>query len=537
MPAIPFHAYRSPVYSRAGVVATSQPSAVLAGVNILQSGGNAADAAIAAAAVLAVTEPVSCGLGGDMFALYRRADTGEILALNGSGRAPAGLSLDYLQARGIGELKPFSALTVTVPGAAAGWCDLHRRLATKPLTELLAPAIAVAEEGFPVAPKTAFAWAFASKYQLATHGQALLIDGRAPAPGEIFRNPDLARTLQLVAENGPDAFYRGPIADTIVAAVRDAGGVLALADLDGHRSTWEQPISTDAFALEVHECPPNGQGLTALLALAILRELAAAGDLGGPGSITRAHLTIEALRLAFADARRYIADPAFADIPVAHLLDPAYARARAALIDRQRATIDPAAGSPDTGSDTVYLAVVDGQGNACSFIQSNYMGVGTGIVPAGTGSPLQNRGHNFVLEPGHKNCLMPGKRPFHTIIPGLITDLDNTALRAAFGVMGGFMQPQGHVQVILAMALDGADPQQALDRPRLCLEQSGVVALEDGVPDSVADGLAERGHRVRRVTGHLRSLFGRGQIIARDPHTGVLCGGSDLRGDGLALGC
>ena len=531
--AIPFHPFRSLVYGAKGMVATSQPAAVLAGIDALRGGGNAADAAVAAAAALAVTEPTSCGLGGDCFALYFDAASRQVTALNGSGRAASGLSLELLRSRGIAELAPTSPHAVTVPGVVAGWCDLARRFGTRPLGDLLAPAVALAEGGFAVAPKTAYHWDAAVETCLRGRGEELLIAGRAPRPGEVFRNPAVAKILTGIAERGAAAFYRGPVAEAIAGAVRASGGVLDAGDLAEHTSTWHEPIVTDFVGHRVNECPPNGQGLTALLALNILSQL---GDLGAPESADRLHLIIEALRLAFADARRYIADSTVADVPVAALLDPAYAARRAALIDRKRATIDPRAGSPVAGSDTVYLSAVDGAGNACSFIQSNYAGFGTGIVPPGTGFTLQNRGLNFSLEPGHRNALAPRKRPYHTIIPGMVTDPDSGELQASFGVMGGFMQPQGHVQVLLAMFVDGLDPQLALDRPRVCLGQEGDVALEAGVADRVAAALAARGHRVRMVTDHGRSLFGRGQIIARDPKSGVLAGGSDLRGDGFALG-
>lgn len=543
-----FHRHRSPVYAAGGMVATSQPAAVLAGVRVLAAGGNAADAAIAAAAALAVTEPTSCGVGGDCFALFYEAASGAITALNGSGRAPAALSLQLLYRQGLGELPPFHAHTVTVPGAVAAWCDLAARHGTMSMRALLAPAMDLAERGFAVAAKTAYFWRAALARQLGPHAGELLIDGRAPAPGEMFRNPGLARVLARIADQGAAGFYQGEIASAMVAAVAGAGGVLSERDLAEHRSTWDQPIATDFAGATIHECPPNGQGLTALLALGILTALGdvVSSPLQGPASspspqaITRMHLVIEALRLAFADARRYIADPAFATIPVAELLSPAYVRSRALLIDRTRATVNPAAGSPLRNSDTVYLAVVDSAGNACSFIQSNYMGFGTGITPRGTGFTLQNRGHGFSLDPGHANALAPGKRPYHTIIPGLATDPAG-GLHTCFGVMGGFMQPQGHVHVLLAMLIDGLDPQAALDRPRLCIGPDGDVAIEQESEDdrhaaAAAAALAAMGHNTRLVGGHGRALFGRGQIISRDARTGVLCGGSDLRGDGCALG-
>ncbi|MGQ9841818.1 MAG: gamma-glutamyltransferase family protein, partial [Anaerolineae bacterium] len=536
MTELPFTSRRSPVYGRRGMVAASQPLAVAAGLEILAAGGNAADAAVATAAALNVTEPTSTGIGGDCFALYFEADTGQVTALNGSGRAPARLTLERLRREGFGEgaagvgahndravgahgraplLPPYHPYTITVPGACAGWCDLVERHGRLPLARILAPAIRLAEKGFPVAPITAYHWVRGAERQLAQApgGLELTIDGRAPRPGELFRNPGLARTLRAVAEGGKDAFYCGPIAEAIAATVQAAGGCLTVEDLAAHQSTWDEPISTAYRSLRIWECPPNGQGLAALLALNILEgyDLAALDPLGPE----RLHLEIEAMRLAFADARWYIADPQFTDVPIIYqLLSKAYAADRRRLINPARATLDQRRGAPVAGSDTVYFCVVDGKGNACSFINSNYMGFGTGIVPAGWGFTLQNRGHNFRLDPAHPNALAPGKRPYHTIIPGMITrdggrpnlsgiealagfsgqperpakastpeirlNADSTRsqstepqstnlLLAPFGVMGGFMQPQGHVQVVLALADDGLDPQAALDRLRFCI--------------------------------------------------------------------
>jgi len=541
MPSEPlaFHSRRSPVYATHGVVATSQPLATAAGLEILMQGGNAADAAVAAAAALNVTEPTSTGLGGDMFALYYDAQTGQVSALNGSGRAPAALTLDVLREQGFeNELPPFHAHTVTVPGACAGWCDLIEMHGSLDMAKVLAPAIRLAEEGFTVAPLTAYYWQRGAEQQLrhAPNGHELMIDGRAPRPGEIFRNPTLARTLRIIAEGGKDAFYRGEIGEKIAAVVQQMGGLMTQEDLAGHTSTWEQPISTVYRGVRIYECPPNGQGITALLALNILSQFDLPAD---PLSAERLHLIIEALRLAFADSRWYVADPAFEQVPVEELLSMAYAGERARLIDPQRATLDQRHGAPVAGSDTVYLSVVDGYGNACSFINSNYMGFGTGIVPEGTGFSLQNRGHNFSLNPEHPNALAPGKRPYHTIIPAMATRETDGSLYASFGVMGGFMQPQGHVQVVLALLNDGLDPQAALDRPRVCIGSGtagGSVSVEAGISPDVVARLAAMGHPVEMVSGYERALFGRGQIITRDPQTGVLCGGSDPRADGCALG-
>jgi gamma-glutamyltranspeptidase / glutathione hydrolase len=537
---LPFTSRRSPVYSRNGIVATSQPLATAAGLEILSKGGNAADAAVAAGAALNVTEPSSTGIGGDMFALYYSADTKQVTALNGSGRAPAALTLDRLKKEGFSTdqaLPPFHVHTVTVPGACAGWFELIDKHGLLPMSEILAPAIRLASEGFPVGPITSYSWQRGAQNQLksAPNGYELTIEGRGPKAGEIFRNANLARTFEIIARDGVSAFYQGQIAEVIVAVIQEAGGCLSLEDLASHTSTWEKPISVTYRGLRVHECPPNGQGITALLALNILEgfDLSALVSL----STERLHLTIEAMRLAFADSRWFVADPKFSNVPMEELLSKEYADERRKLIDPKRTTIDQTHGTPVSSSGTVYLSVVDKFGNACSFINSNYWGFGTGIVPKGFGFTLQNRGHNFSLDPNHPNALEPRKRPYHTIIPAIVTRADGS-LYASYGVMGGFMQPQGHVQVLSALVDDGLDPQSALDRPRFCIdveESGGRVALEEGIPAPVISDLEKMGHSVYSVSGFDRSLFGRGQVILRDPQTGVLCAGSDPRADGCAM--
>ena len=537
---ISFTSRRSPVYGRDGMVATSQTLAVAAGLQVMQSGGNAADAAIATAAALNVTEPTSTGLGGDAFGLYYEAKTRQVFSLNGSGRAPRTLTLERLQKEGLGSSLPADhPYTITVPGAAAAWCDLVERFGRLPLAKVLEPAVNLAERGFPVAPITAYYWQRAAQGILsrAVNGRELTLDGRGPRAGELFRNPGLAKSLSTLAEGGKKAFYEGAIAEAVAAVIQTAGGCLSLEDLAQHTSTWTEPISTTYRGLRIFECPPNGQGLATLLALNLLEGF----DLASlpPLSTARLHLEIEAMRLAFADTRAFVADPAFAPAPLAGLLDKAYAAGRRSLIDPRRANPDVRHGTPPGSSGTVYLTVVDGEGSACSFINSNYMGFGTGIVPPGWGFTLQNRGYNFSLDPSHPNALAPGKRPYHTIIPALATYAEDNALYASFGVMGGFMQPQGHTQVILALVDDGLDPQAALDRPRYCIEpddRGGQVALEEGIAPEVMAALKEMGHPIEAVSGMGRSLFGRGQIIRRDPQTGVLCGGSDPRADGCAMG-
>jgi gamma-glutamyltranspeptidase/glutathione hydrolase len=520
-----------------GMVASSQRAATNVGIGILRAGGNAADAAVAVAAALNVTEPTSTGIGGDCFALYYDAATRALTALNGSGRAPARLTIDLLRDQQITALPPFHAHTVTVPGACAGWFDLIARHGTLPMAQLLAPAIELAEGGFTVGEVTAYSWAQGLDSQRgAAHLDELSIDGRAPRAGERFCNPGLARTLRAIAQGGPDAFYRGEIAAAIVQVIEASGGVMAASDLAAHTSTWDEPISTTYRGIRVWECPPNGQGITALLALNLLEGFELAGQ--DPRGADRVHLLAEALRIAFADARWYVADPRVSKVPVAELLSKDYAARRRALIDPGRAVTDLTHGAPIAGSDTVYFCVVDGHGNACSFINSNYMGFGTGIVPKGWGFTLQNRGYGFSLDPRHPNALAPSKRPYHTIIPGMMTR-DDGSLYAPFGVMGGFMQPQGHVQVIVGLLDDGDPPQAVLDRPRLCLEPvDGAVTLvlEDGIPAATAQALQARGHNVvAGVGGPGRALFGRGQIIRRE-RDGSLVAGSDPRADGAAQG-
>ncbi len=537
-PAPHFDSNRSPVLGTKGMVASTQPLATAAGLSILRQGGNAADAAVAVAAALNVTEPCNTGIGGDCFVLYYDAQGGEVSAINGSGRTPAALDLARVHRDGLGDALPeLHPHTVTVPGACAAWHDTLVRHGRMPLADVLAPAIALAHEGFPVGPNTAIIWSAGAKSQLerSPGGAALLIDGRAPRAGERFRNPDLAHTFERVASGGPGVVYGGEVGEAIVRVLGDHGGVMSLEDLRAHRSTFEPPISTHFGGLRVWECAPSGQGLAALLALGLLRDFDF--EAHGAGSLERMHTMIEVMRLAFADARRYIADPSMASVPVRELLSDAYTAERRRCIDPVRARPEAAPGEPLGHSDTVYFCVVDGAGNACSFINSNYKSFGTGIVPSGCGFTLQNRGCGFSLDPAHPNRLEPRKRPYHTIIPGLLTREVDGSLYGPFGVMGGFMQPQGHVQVVVAMVCDAADPQRALDRARFNLEQGTAdspVLLEPGFAPDVRAALGARGHAIREVEGWGRIGFGRGQIIRRDPD-GVLWGGSDPRADGCAM--
>ncbi len=532
-----FNSRRSPVYGIRGMVASSQPLASEAGMRILQKGGNAADAAVAISAALNVTEPCSTGIGGDCFCLFYDASKGRVLGMNGTGRAPAGLSLERLAEEGITiEIPMRSVHTATVPGAAAGWVDAIEHFGTMTVGEVLTPAIELAEKGAPISPVAAHAWAEGvSLLKSGPYGEEMLINGRAPAAGDVWRNPTLARTFRELVEHGKAGFYEGRVAEATIEVLQWTGSTMTLDDLKRHRTTFDEPININYRGLDIYEMPPNGQGITALLALNILEGF----DLTKIpyDSPHRLHILIEAMRIAFADARWYVADPAYAKLPVKEMISKEYASERRKLLNPEKATLDQKRGSPLASSDTVYFCVVDGEGNACSFINSNYSGFGTGLIPKGCGFTIQNRGAGFTLEKGHLNVLAPGKRPYHTIIPGMMTK--DGELFGPFGVMGGYMQPQGHVQVITNMIDYRMDPQEALNAPRFCIldgTAGGKVSLEEGIPVETMANLARMGHEVIPITGYGRAGFGRGQIIIRNPKTGALCGGSDPRADGQALG-
>jgi gamma-glutamyltranspeptidase/glutathione hydrolase len=531
MKSISFPSRRSTVLARHGMVATSQPLAAMAGLQILIKGGNAADAAVATAAMLNVVEPRSTGIGGDCFALIFEAKTGEVTALNGSGRAPAAFTLEEAQRRGLREIPLLGPLPVTVPGAASGWEALLQRFGTMTLAECLGPAIATAEEGFPVSERISAAWQRAAD-KLSKNPEATRVYLPAPEVGHIHRQPDLARTFRIVAEGGAAAFYHGPLAEKIAACVQSQGGYLTAADLSAHTATWETPISTSYRGVDVFEHPPNGQGLAALVALNIVEGYDLADmDYFDPA---RWHLLIEAMRMGMADAARYVADPALVHVPVDGLLDKAYAAQRRAQIRPGHCAELVAPGQPKH-RDTVYLTTADSQGNAVSFINSLYSAFGSSLVVPGTGICLQNRGACFNLEPGHPNALAGSKRPYHTIIPAMA--LRDGQLWLSFGVMGDFMQPQGHLQVLVNMIDCGLDPQQALDAPRFRVDERGglQVAVENGVPLRTRNSLAAMGHDVQ-TQPIFTPIFGSGDIIARDPETGVLRGASDPRKDGGAVG-
>lgn len=525
---------RSVVRSQHAMVASSQPLASQVGLDVLKRGGNAVDAAIAMAAMLNVTEPMMTGIGGDAFMLVYWSKTKELKGLNASGRAPRALNLDYFAKKKITRMPEFGMETVTVPGAFDGWVTLLDKYGTMKLADLLGPAIESAENGFPVMEKTAEDWN-AEVTRLKQNPAAAanyLTDGRAPRAGEIFRNPNLARTLRTLARDGRDAFYKGELAKAIVDYCEKNGGFISLADLAAHKSEWVEPISTDYRGYTVYEIPPNGQGLTALLTLNILEGFDLAALSAQPDRYY--HTLIEATKLAFADRNRYIADPAFAKVPVSELLSKDYAARRRALIRPNKALDAPPPGDINVGSDTTYFTVVDKDGNAVSFINSLFDAFGSGIVAGDTGIVLQNRGTSFSLDRAHPNHLEPGKRPFHTIIPAMV--FKDNELFMSFGVMGGGIQPQGHVQVLVNLIDLGMGLQQALDAPRYRYMNGKDVLLEDEIGPRVIARLLALGHRRASPPGVLRSSMGGGQAIMIDPVNKTLMGASDPRKDGLALG-
>ena len=527
-----FPSRRSVVMAPRGAVATSQPLAAQAGLRILLAGGHAIDAAVATAAVLNVVEPISTGIGGDVFALIW--DGTALHALNASGRSPAGMTLDLLARRGLETVPFLGPLAITVPGAVDGWCAAVERLGRLKMAEVLAPAIEYAEQGFPVSPLIAQGWernADKLREYSGPDGGGYLSHGRAPRAGEVWRQPALARALRAIAEGGRDAFYTGPMAEAMVRTVQAAGGVLTEADLAANRPTWEDPIGIDYRGVRLYETPPNGQGLAALVALNVAQGWELAAD--GFGALETLHLLIEAMKIGWADALAYVADAALAPAPLRELLDPAYGEARRREIQPDAARSYPA-GRFAAASDTVYLSVVDAERNAVSFINSNYAGIGSGLVAREWGIALQNRGALFTTEPGHPNSLAPGKRPYHTIIPAMAFRDGQPWL--CFGVMGGYMQPQGHVQVLTNMVDFGMDPQAALDAPRWSVDPlTSEVTLEPGLAHAQA-GLAQRGHRVSVTPPEAMGQYGGGQVIAIDPETGMLHAGSDPRKDGGAVG-
>ena len=535
-------ATRSVVYARHGMVACAHPLAAGIGIDVLKQGGTAVDAAIAVNAALGFLEPVSCGVGGDLFAIVWDAKQRRLHGLNGSGRAPAALTADKVAPQPDGTISRHSPETWTVPGAVAAWFDLHERFGRLPMHALLAPAIDAAREGEPVPQVIAEAWErgallFKDK---AGFAETFLPAGRPPREGEIFRNPALAETYDAIARSGPDAFYRGPVADAMVAFSERVGGFFSKADFAEHRSDWVEPISTTYRGLTVWELPPNGQGLAALQMLDILETF----DLGAMGRDSGDfwHVMVEAKKIAYEDRAKLYADPGFARVPVEALLSKQYAQERAKLIEMGRAAQRIESGNPRLGEgDTTMLAVADREGNMVALIESNYTGFGSGYAVPGWGFGLQNRGAQFNLDRASANRLEPRKRPFHTIIPAFVSRDGRPWM--AFGVMGGDMQPQGHVQVLVNIVDFGMDIQEAGDAARYyhtgssepsgtLMTTGGVLALESGVPAAVRLDLLRRGHRIQDA---LPDRFGGYQAVARDA-AGVLAGASESRKDGCALG-
>jgi len=535
-------ASRSQVIARHAMVATSQPLATQIALDILKRGGSAVDAAIAANAALGLMEPTGSGVGGDLFAIVWDAKTKKLYGLNASGRSPKNLTMAELHRRGLTHMPPRGPLPVTVPGCVDGWFELHRRFGKLPMKSVLGPAIRYAEEGFPVSELVAHYWNLSVPLleQYAGFKETFMPGGRAPAKGEIFKNPRLAATYRALAGQGREVFYRGRIARAIAAHVKAQGGFLSYQDLAAHRSEWVDPVSTTYRGVRVWELPPNGQGIAVLQMLNILERY----DLAklGFASPEYLHLLIEAKKLAFEDRARFYADPAFSRVPLDALISKAYARRRAKRIDPSRAAVQVPAGDPlPEAGDTVYLTVADADGNMVSLIQSNYRGMGSGITPAGLGFSLQDRGELFDLSPGRPNSYAPGKRPFHTIIPGFVTREKKPWM--SFGVMGGAMQPQGQVQIIVNLVDFGMNLQEAGDAPRVChsgssqptgevMTDGGRVHLESGFPEATVARLKALGHRIEPDPG----VYGGYQAIRYDAAQGVYYGASDARKDGQAAG-
>jgi len=554
-----FRSRRSNVFSRNGMVAASQPLSAIAGLDILRQGGTAADAAVAVAAALNVVEPFSTGIGGDCFALYWDSGSKQVFALNGSGPAPKNASIGDIKKAGYEKFPHFTGHAVSVPGTVAGWSALMDRFGRKSLAEVLQPAIQHAMKGFPVTEWIGSGWKLMESRllrnsvdeQVPKHlqrpgppqesGHEFLLDGHAPAVGQIMRLPTLGETLQAIAENGKDYIYEGDFAFRLCEHVQRYGGWMEPSDLAGFTAEWVPPISADYRGFQLYECPPNGQGLAAIVAAKIANGF----DIASMDHCERTHTLIECMRLGFAEALRWVSDPKFTDIPYDVLFSDEYIHAKRELIGGEKTVKHIDLGSTAVGDDTVYLSVVDGEGNACSFINSLYMGGGTGLVVPGTGVFLQNRAALFSLDPDHPNALEGGKRPYHTIIPGMITRSGD--LYASFGIMGGYMQPQAHLQVLSNLVDYEHNPQQALDMPRFCLninggdgvgsdDPGGEVYLEKGFSFDEMAALRRKGHRISPIGGRQRAVFGGGQIILRDSNTGVLTAGSDPRKDGCAVG-
>lgn len=550
------YATRSVVIAKNGMAATSQPLASQVAIDVLQKGGSAVDAAIAANAALGLMEPTGNGIGGDLFAIVWDPETKKLYGLNASGRAPLGQTMAELKER-IGEdaaeMPNWGALSVTVPGTVDGWFELHGKFGKLSMEDVLAPAIDYAREGFPVSQVIAhymqgYQLTFEEEYatgaieEIDNYRATYLIDGEAPVEGQVFRNPDLANTLETIAKGGREAFYQGPIAETIDAYMKRIGGPLRKADFEAHESEWVEPVSVNYRGFDVYELPPNSQGIAALQMLNILEgyELAEMGL----NSADYLHVMVEAKKLAFEDRARFYADPAFYEADIDYLISEEYAAQRRKLIDMKKAMRKVDHGDPKLiEGDTIYLTVADKDGMMVSLIQSNYRGMGSGLVPDGLGFMLQDRGALFSLDADHPNAYAPGKRPFHTIIPAFVMKDGEPVL--SFGLMGGGMQPQGHVQIIANIVDFGLNVQEAGDVARWYHEGStepyivgdkmtdgGVLEVESGVRKEVIAELRDRGHTVEVTVGP----YGGYQAIWRNPDTGVYFGASEMRKDGQAIG-
>jgi gamma-glutamyltranspeptidase/glutathione hydrolase len=508
--------------------ATSHPAATLTAIETLREGGNAVDAAIAAAAVLAVVECPMTGIGGDCFAILMKPGHAKPIALNAAGRAPAAATAGWYATKGIRRIETTSVHAVTVPGAVDGWFRLLADHGSMPMARLLEPAIALARDGFVVAPRVAADWAQGSrKFASAGARRHLLKDGKVPKAGEVVRFPALAATLKRIAEEGRDGFYEGEVAADMVAELNALGGLHTLDDFAAQSSSYVEPVSLAYRGVDLYELPPSNQGIVSLIMLKMLARLGRMH--ADPQSVEHYHVLMEVARLAFAVRDAFVADPDMADVPVEHMLDDAFIDTLAARVDRERHTPELGPIPQPAGSDTVYFSVVDEGGMAVSFINSLYGDFGTGIVTAKTGINFHNRGEGFVLDPGHRNCIAPRKRPLHTLVPAMV--LQGGRPLMAFGVMGAHFQPMGHVYVMNNMFDYGMGPQEALDAPRMFFEGDAILA-EESVPAAVVAGLEARGHKVRR-----RPMpWGGGQIVMFDHANGTLVGASDHRKDGLALG-
>jgi gamma-glutamyltranspeptidase/glutathione hydrolase len=524
------HTARSMVVTKYGIVATTHVQASQAGAEILRRGGSAVDAAIAANAVLGVTEPMMNGIGGDLFAIYWDAKTGMLYGLNSSGWAPKGLTLERMKAKGATKMPQATIDSVTVPGAVAGWNALHGRFGKLPWNDLFGPAIFYSEKGYPVPELIHAFWSDAPEmFKKDPEGQRVYLpDGHVPEVGQIFRNPDLAKALRLIADQGADAYYKGEIAQAILATSQALGGTMAADDLAEFAPEWVEPISIQYRDWTVYELPPNGQGMAALEMLNIMGTRPASPD--GPLSVAELHKKIEAMKLAYADLERYNADPRFAKVPVKGLLAKEYAANRAKLINPNRANCDVSYGNPH--SDTTYLAAVDREGNIVSLIQSNYSAFGAGITVRGMGFVLQNRGGLFSLDPNSPNVLQPRKRPFHTIIPAFMERGDQ---HIGFGIMGGANQPLAHAQFVSNIADYGMNLQQAVENARFTVhpERGCNIYIESRVPPDVREKLASMGHKLS-VEQEYSTRMGRGNVVMHDSKTIVNYGASDARADGSA---